>query len=314
MAWVAINCPQCSAPLPRVAIWRSVKCPSCGALIVRNESLVTREPFRQALARARQAAGVLSADVVCGGQGYALMETLGQSEHSHVYLARGLGLIPFLVTMKLSSAPAAIDRYAREAQVLRELQQVDAAGAGAFFSQRLPEVVAQGVVEGDSGRHALVLRYPHGYWGSLAALSQVHPGGLDPRHGVWIWRRMLEMLGFLHGQGWVHGDVRPEHALVHPEDHGVRLIGWAAARRGASAHEYARDLARSARVILVLLSGEEGAGSMPGQMHAGLAQLITRASQDEDFCRAQGAHGIDTLLRAAAREAFGPPAFIPLTV
>jgi serine/threonine protein kinase len=242
------------------------------------------------------------------------METLGQSDHSHVYLARGLGLIPFLVTMKLSSAPAAATRFAREAQVLWDLQQLDAGGTGAYFSQRLPEVVAQGVVEGDSGRHALILRYPHGFWGSLAALSQRYPGGLDPRHGVWIWRRMLETLGFIHRHGWAHSDLRPEHALVHPEDHAVRLIGWASARSGAAARDWAVDLMRSARVILVLLSGEKGGGAVPGHLHAELAQLVTRASEDEDFCRAHDAQGLDNLLRTAARAAFGPPAFVPLAL
>jgi hypothetical protein len=35
---------------------------------------------------------------------------------------------------------------------------------------------------------------------------------------------------------------------------------------------------------------------------------------DVDFCRTQGAEGLDALLRAEAKAAFGPPSFVPLTI
>lgn len=312
MAWVALNCPQCSAPLPRVAIWRAVKCGSCGALITKTESLVMRDSFRQALVRARHDSAASSGDIQCGGERYCLMGLLGSGEISQVYVARRVGALPFLATIKLSAAPEAAKRYAREAQVLRDLQAADAGVAGAYFSQCLPEVVAHGRV--DDRRHALVLRHPTGFWGSLAALNERYEQGLDPRHAVWVWRRMLEGLNFLHLQGWSHRDVRPEHGLIHPQGHGVRLIGWASAQEGASAKDQATDLLRSARVVRVLLGGAGDMGTAPDHVPSGLAELVTRASQDEDFCRSHGAEGLDGLLRAAAKTAFGPPRFVPLTL
>jgi serine/threonine protein kinase len=310
MTFVALSCPQCSAPLPRVAIWRAVKCGSCGSLITRTEATVKRDSFRQSLQRARRefAAG---GGVECVGATYRLMQELGSGDISRVYLALRLGVLPMLVTMKLSSAPAAAARFAREATVLQELQVAGGGVTGAFFSRLLPEAVAVGVVEYGSDRHALVLRHPSGFWGSLAALSERFPSGLDPRHAVWIWRRILEALNFIHGHGWCHGNVRPEHALVHPQDHAVRLIGWASARNGAGAKEKAADLLRSARVVQVLLCGV--ASRMSGTVPAGLAQLVQRAGEDADFCRNQGASGLDAMLRAEAKVAFGPPTFVPLT-
>jgi hypothetical protein len=138
--------------------------------------------------------------------------------------------------------------------------------------------------------------------------------GIDPRHAVWIWRRMLGVLGYIHAVGWAHGDVRPEHALVHPQDHGVRLIGWASALRGATARDQATDLLRSARVVLALLSGASGTGAIPSQVPEGLARLVNQAAQDEDFCREHGAEGLDNLLRAESRAAFGPSKFVPLEI
>lgn len=313
MAWLALNCPQCSAPLPRLAIWRAVKCGSCGALITKTESVVMRDSFRQALNRARQDSASLDA-VLCGGARYHLMQSLGSGEISQVYVARRIGSLPLLATIKLSSAPTAAARFAREAEVLRELQALNSDVVGAYFSRVLPEVVAQGVVEENSGKHGLVLRHPIGFWGSLAALNEHFASGIDPRHAVWIWRRMLEVLNFVHNHGWCHRDVRPEHALVHPQDHGVRMIGWALAQKGVGAKDKAADLLRSARVVQVLLCGANDSGALSSGVPAGLAELVTRAATDDSFCRSHGAEGLDALLRAEANTAFGPPSFVPLTI
>src|ERR1039458_7137521 len=212
MACVAVSCPQCGTPLPRVALWRSVKCGSCGSLITKTESVVTRDSFHQALNRARQDSGGLDA-LLCGGCRYQLIQMLGVGEISQVYLARRIDSLPFLATIKLSSARTATSLYSREAQVLRELQALDADGVGAYFSRLIPEVISQGVVEGNDGKQALVLRHPSGFWGSLAALNERFAPGLDPRHAVWIWRRILEVLNFIHSHGWSHGNLRPEKAL-----------------------------------------------------------------------------------------------------
>ncbi|HEX5000699.1 MAG TPA: serine/threonine-protein kinase [Terriglobia bacterium] len=297
-----------------MAIWRAVKCGHCGALIHKTESFVTRDSFRQALVRMRRDPGVAFTGIQCRGDRYQLVQLLGTGDLSQVYLARRIGAMPFLAAIKLSSSPAAAARHAREARVLGELQAPLGGAAGAYASLRLPEVVAEGPVEGTGTEHALVLRHPNGYWGSLADLNARFPHGLDPRHVVWIWRRMLDVLHFVHVQGWSHGDIRPEHALVHPADHGVRLISWASAEKDADIDRQAMDLVRSARVALVMACGAGDASTIPGAVPAGLATLLTRASQDQAFCKAQRAEGLDTLLREAAKEAYGPPSFVPLSI
>ena len=157
MAWTAVICPQCGASLPRVALWRSVNCGSCGSLIAKTESVVTRDSFQQALKRAHQSSAGLDA-LRCGGFRFQLMQRLGAGEISEVYLARRLDLLPLLVTVKLSSARTAASLYAREAEVLGELQALDANGAGSYYSRLIPEVISQGIMEGQGDRRALVLR------------------------------------------------------------------------------------------------------------------------------------------------------------
>jgi hypothetical protein len=66
--------------------------------------------------------------------------------------------------------------------------------------------------------------------------------------------------------------------------------------------------------VQVLLCGTSGSGALPGGVPAGLAQLVTKATTDENFCRTQSAQGLDALLQAEAKSAFGPPAFVPLAI
>jgi serine/threonine protein kinase len=291
-----------------------VKCPACGSLITRAEDCVKRDAFRQVLNRARLVASAAAgSEVLCGGERYALLQSLGRGTASEVFLARRLGQMPLLATVKLSIHPTGKDALKREAENLLTLQALDGA-AGVYAAQRLPEVIACAGIDDGTGRHCLILRHPSGFWGSLAALATQFPLGLDPRHVLWLWRRMLDVLHFVHAQGWVHGSVSPEHALVRPQDHGVRLIGWADARRDALPKAKATDLMRSARVVQVLLGGTRPMGTLPAQVPPILASLITRAAEDEAYCIAQGASGIDSQLVAAGREAFGPPVFVPLVL
>lgn len=314
MAWLALNCPQCGAPLPRVALWRAVNCGSCGALIAKSESIVSRADFKQALARMRSASDAGGRIIECAGRRYALAAHLGSGDRSEVHLARRLGALPLLATLKLSGQPDGAAPLQREAEVLRELHATAPDPAAGYVAQCLPTVIACGPVENEPSSHALVLKHPTGYWGSLAEVSARFPRGIDPRHAVWIWRRMLDILKFLHAAGWSHGDIRPEHALVHPADHGVRIIGWARAQPAATGPAQTADLMRSARVIQVLLRGSHQPTTLPGNVPDGLSALLDRAGDDEAFCRAQGPAGLDSLLKLEARNAFGPPTFLPLVL
>lgn len=318
LSLLALSCPQCSAPLPRAARWRTVNCSYCGATIVRSTETVERESFRAALRRA-------NADVPGGriltwrGARYRVLAPLATGEHSEVLLAERLGALPERVTLKLARDSAANHVLLREAAVLQALQDLSMAGA-AYFTRRLPQPLGTGLAEGlgDGACQALVLRHPTGFWGSLQDVQQANAQGVDPRHAVWLWRRMLEVLAFVHGAGWTHRDLSPAHALVHPRDHGVLLIGWSRAQHAtgpAHAAAVARDLMQAAWTVRAVLHGlhEAGAGE-PGfgaRTPAPLAALLRQCSEDAAACERLGAQGIEQALSAASREAFGPSRFVP---
>jgi len=311
MQFTALTCPQCGAPLPRQAAWRMLACPHCGANVTRSKRVVEAAEFRAAHQRvwnhayaADQAAGHL---LHCGRQRFRLIAPLGCGENASVHLAERISPLPERVTLKLAHAATPSGTLAAEVAILDALQQSRAAGA-AHFTRRLPQTLGTSRCD---DREVLLLRHPGGYWGSLAAVLQQAPRGIDPRHGVWIWRRILEVLAFVHASGWQHGDLAPEHLLVHPRDHGVLIIGWAKARPCATPASIARDLMQAAWSVRALLCGGDEQPILSPAVPAPLADLLRRCGEDADWCARTGARGIDQLLAGAAREAFGPPRFIP---
>lgn len=295
------SCPQCGGSLPRQALWRAVNCPYCQASVTLNSRWVERAAFRAARERA------LAHDpqgrwLSLAGRDYRLLTPLGVSAHSEVWLAERHGPARLRAVLKLGAA----DRLAHEADTLHQLQALDAPGQ-AYFSQRLPQLLALGAT---ASGEALALHAWPGFWGSLAEVLAAHPQGLaDARHAVWLWRRVLELLQYLHGQGWCHRDLRPEHWLIHPTDHGVHLVGWGRAARHA---DPAVDLQQSAWSLRAALAGMgDPEPTLPSRCPPALAQLLQRASQDRVWCARQGAAGLLAELGRAALADFGPPRFVP---
>ena len=308
---LALSCPQCAAPLPRAARWRTVNCSYCGATIVRGDETVRRAAFAEALRRSRQAAAG-GTELRWRDARYTVVQALGRGEFSDVLLARRLGAAPELVTFKIAVGASGDRALQREVATLTALQALQGPGS-AYFSRRLPQPIGLGAatVSDRPGMHtALALRHPSGHWGSLADVQAANPQGVDPRHGVWLWRRMLEVLAFVHQHGWAHRDLVPEHALVQPADHGVRLIGWTRAER-ASPAVCARDLMQAAWTVRSVLHGaapgEPGVGA---HTPAPLAELLRQCSEDAAAAQRLGASGIEAALTTAARAAFGAPQFV----
>lgn len=328
MTSLTLICPQCGAPLPAQARWRAVQCQYCHASVSPKARVVQASAFHAAYARSL-ADDDGASRIECCGQRYRILNTLGHGANdapalsSRVLLAQRLGALPERVVLKLQQAGADDDvvakRQQQEMTVLRQLQAATGAGA-AYFSQRLPQPVAQGRATGNAGAHshALIVRNPVGYWGSLADVMRHTPQGVDARHVVWMWRRVLEVLGHVHADGWAHTRLAPEHLLVHPADHGILVIGWSQARRSNSdgisnSAVQARDLMQLAWSMRCLLHGGVDQLSAPpigASVPAPLASLLERASEDASWCATQGAAGIDSQLKAAAQAAFGPPRFL----
>lgn len=309
MTPLTLLCPQCGSPLPRQALWRIVACTYCGADVTHSEDMVRAADFHAAYLRSR--ANDAAADVACGGQRYKTIAHLGAGGSATLSLADRSGAMPRRVVLKIAHAATPAGQLAREKAILDQLQADDVPGA-AYYTQRLPQAVATGSSAGADGtpREVLVLRHPTGFWGSLADVRLAYGRAIDPRHVVWMWRRVLEVLAYVHANGWSHGRLAPEHLLVHPADHGVLIIGWSGAIRRHDRAAQARDLVQLAWAMRAMLSDAPGEPVFSSATPAPLARVLERASHDAAWCASLGAEGMRQAAGAAAKDAFGPARFI----
>lgn len=319
MDFTTLLCPQCGSPLPRQALWRTVSCIYCSAQVTRAEDVVHAARFHQAYQRSLGLGKQGATVIACNGRHYRQLAYLGMGSSARVVLADRSGIAPERVVLKIAHAGVSASHLQREKAVLDKLQYRGAPGT-AYFSQRLPQAIALGSTADPAGHQAevLVLRNPTGYWGSLDELKKNYPRGVDPRHAVWMWRRILEVLAHVHANGWAHANLTPAHLLVHCADHGIMIIGWSGAREysGAKATApQARDLMQSAWAIRTMLAEGDGQSmpAIPSATPAPLATLLQRASENAAWCADIGAQGLEKELVMAARAAFGRPQFVHLS-
>ena len=134
----------------------------------------------------------------------------------------------------------------------------------------------------------------------------------------------------MHAAGWIHGAVLPQHLLVNVRDHGVVLAGFSrAARAGEKLRAITRDarafypddvaaggpastrtdLAMSARAVLSLLGGDPLRA--PARVPPPLARLLETTAvapwASEAWALVEDASNV-------ARDVFGPPKFVPLSM
>ena len=96
----------------------------------------------------------------------------------------------------------------------------------AHFKKYLPRPLESAMVSvGGGARPANILSLTKDSY-TLAEIMAAHPDGIHPADMAWMWRRVLEILSWVHAHKKVHGAILPCHILLNPEIHGGRLIDW----------------------------------------------------------------------------------------
>jgi len=313
--------------LPKRAALVRVVCEYCKSEVTIERYAVKAAEYRSTLEEYIAADG---ADVIAvEGVRFRLCERIATGHSADVWRAERATRLSERVIVKVLRDSADEPMLRNERAVLRELAQSKAKGTE-FFAPFLPQAAGFGVATGANGgnRLAAVFREPAGFSHTLLGVQRAYPQGIDPRHLVWVWRRALELLGWLHLSGFVHGAVLPEHLLINARDHAVRLVGYScSARSGAqlaavsstdqalypesllhSGKLFARiDLIMLARTLLLVWGGNAL------RAEAGLPAELGRLLERE----ASGASKVDAWplgdeVSAVAKHCFGPPKFVAL--
>jgi len=323
-----LECPNCGAPLLPARFARSVVCSFCRTSVQVDPSAVSAALFRKALAawNSPETHGYTSI-LSIGSSHWATRRFIAAGEISDVFFAERARRPTERVLLKILRKPEDLPLFDREWEVLVKLQQSEAPGA-ALFTTLVPQPVFRGLVDDGpyQGRHAMAFRWPAGFSETFEGVREAYPQGIDPRMSIWMWRRILELLTFLHRSGVVHGAVVPPHILIEEGDHGIRLVGYSAAGESgmplatfcsrfekfypARRLSPAADVSMSARSIAFVLGGN-GAGTdtdVPASVPEPLADLIRKLAADG----ADDAWHVRESVGNMARSLYGPPSFHPL--
>lgn len=332
MAIEVLRCPNCAAPLPPGARGEVV-CAYCRHVLT---NVPSPTGYRWVAGDERPPDDGLRR-VHVDGRTFALLGGLGRGDACDVFLARRDKRLTELVVLKALRAREDADLLANEWRTLTALHASEARGAD-FFARMIPQLVAHGAMTGAAEKApATVYRWRSGFVHTLDDVARAHPRGVDPRAAVWMWKRALELVGWVHRSGYVHGALTPAHLLVHPRDHGVTLVGWgtscsvhegrlpalvaaardyypddAWARRAASP---ATDLATLARSIARALGGDPAKGSVPSSVPEPVADLvIEHAGRRSCEGAVADAWALKEQVTAASRAAFGPDRYVNFTM
>ncbi|QEG39641.1 hypothetical protein UC8_16370 [Roseimaritima ulvae] len=126
--------------------------------------------------------------------------------------------------LRIGEAPVA-DK--REASVLRYLHR---RAVGTPYADYLP-CAPERWHGGASATVGQDDNYGDGPWYTATQIRQRYDEGVAGQHVAWMFNRMLEILGFVHRQGIVHGAVLPQHLWFNTESHGLRLVHWRSATK-----------------------------------------------------------------------------------
>ena len=267
--------------------------------------MLSRREFREAASRADREVAPRPDDLTIAGARFRVLRSLARGEHADVLLAERARRLTERVVVKMLREPSLVEAADREWAALSSLAAGEAQGA-AHFSRRVPAPVLRGNSArsaGGSGRPCIVTGALPGFRSTLAEVRAAFPGGLDARHAVWVWRRLLELLGWVHRCGWAHGAVGPSHVVIDEREHGAILVSWSRARRIEEGGSVAADLTMTARAVDSLLGPADPA---PAPLRDLLDACLSGRPGSED------GWALMETVAAAAAQAYGKPTFVPL--
>lgn len=82
------------------------------------------------------------------------------------------------------------------------------------------------VIKLPDNSYALVMSYVPGKTLAQWLEKPKYKHGLDPEHVAWITQRILNILKYLHMNGTVHGDIKPQNIILQEKQHTLVLVDY----------------------------------------------------------------------------------------
>lgn len=264
---------------------------------------------------------------------YHIASGLAQGDLSTVYAGHRGDDICDRIVIKIADKSSSNEALQREVRVLRLLL-----GEASPQRKHLPQYLDQ--FKTDEGQLGIILSFVDGY--DLHTIREKYPEGIDPQHVIWIFRRVLSVLGYAHSKGILHGNIDPAHILIRPYDHNVTVIDWTSSVENPantgddfkthnalySAPEVRRvsdplerkcplpsaDLYSLGKCMLYALGGDLEHHTMPTLVDERLQRFIRFFLKPSPIQRAQDAWEMYHLLSKLRQEIYGDHQFRPFVM
>ncbi len=160
-----------------------------------------------------------SRTIVVGPTTYSVGEQVHVGEHAALYKGRmkidgGSGG----VILRVANTPEDNFHLHNEIRMLDFLHRQDVG-----YWRNVPYMLDRFMA---GKRVGVVERYFSGLTLTEVRANSLHRNGLDQRHVVWVMDRMLNLLGYVHQLGIIHGRIEPDRIRVRPSNHNAALTGW----------------------------------------------------------------------------------------
>ena len=158
------------------------------------------------------------------GRRYTLTQQVSSGDLCELYTGYCDNNVADLILFKITRDGANNDLAENEAKILSRLYPP--AAKEERFYRFFPKLRDSFVVTGPGyQRRVNVMSWFPEHRG-LDEVMQVFPDGIDFRDMVWMFKRVLHGIGHAHENQIVHGALLPPHVMIHPVDHGAKLLDW----------------------------------------------------------------------------------------
>lgn len=158
-----------------------------------------------------------------------------------------------------------------------------------------------------------------------------YPDGVPTEHVMWMLERLLGVVGYLHSNCVVHGNIKPENIIISKGNHDVSLLGFcfcipqanqtSARYKIVNDHYTAPEVNGTARVLpssdiysvgklaVALLGGDVESGDLPTTIDRRIRDFIRRMLRSAKDNRPNDAWGLWRDLVKLRTDVFGPKHF-----
>ena len=251
-------------------------------------------------------------EITIKGEEYSFYENVFEGEVAYLFKGTSTKNVVYL---KVAIDPADNDLISTEYEVLSKLRH-----------QSLP-YVEQKIMVNDA--NAILMREIKGV--TMPELREQYKRGVPAEHVMWMLERLLSIVGYLHSNCVVHGNIKPENIIINKENHNVTLLGFSFCipEANTSQAQYkivnddytAPEVNKTARVLpssdvysigkiaIELLGGDVSSNGMPISVDARVRAFIRKMVEKNPAERPKDAWKLWSELIKLRTEVFGTKRF-----